>query len=855
MAPEFTAKLYDECHYTFHGLRKAGCLCLRVHETKTEILVSCDPHTSNQPKPMKQKALTPKCPRSFQSVQNSGPLRSALTVGCLLALLSLLTLGASAQTNFFTDGISTSPGSDAYPGFAGDDTTNTPGSGWSSQWSYDPSSANRTQLTGEQVINTFPLNGGGNYLNWYSWNPGDSGGGATIYRVVNTNIPSMNGYVDVTKPWVVEFDWRLDVHLEDTTGNSNAVANFGVTNGTGSSSTAFSGRQDQFQFFNSSAATSGDTGGGGSYWVKLVGANTTKANSLTNRYFGFWDAGTTMTAENHGIYWNATSVNFIATNNIYHFKFVMDTANYTYEGFITNVTAGTGFSTTVAAGHKLRSRNNVPVVFPWWTNGPTLYSGHTNPCPYIDWEARSQNGVAALAGSKAGWCPTNFMSMDNLVVYQVASNMFPPALTQVNPHLNHTFYPASSNFIFSAYTYSGNTLPASGVILTLNGVNVSAGLSLTGSDSDTNRTMTYSGLLDNTIYNVGVSVADSGGVVTSNYFIFDTFNTNTSITIETENYNFDPTLTSCLSSLGQTDVQTDRFIQNWVYSGISYVGTLINPTNGYVGRASDRGIDYSNTVSSSANGDAEGAFRACESGTIATFGGGTGSPSTTQFNVDDDVRQVYLDFNDLGMVEVNTMKVGLGDWWNYTHIWPAGNYVAYLRGSAYNTSTKIPLVLNLGVVIENGVSSYTNMTQVTTNMGTFTLPINNNVTVNSIAYTHPLLDTNGFTRVINLNGKQTLKLAVASGDTVNNDSAWVNYMVFVPVPNILISNATEISSSDYRFFFNSISNVHYTIQTNTVLNGSKSWTLMTTKVGTGGSVQVDDTSGSGSNLFYRVTTP
>src|SRR6185503_2936639 len=78
---------------------------------------------------------------------------------------------------------------------------------------------------------------------------------------------------------------------------------------------------------------------------------------------------------------------------------------------------------------------------------------------------------------------TNIVSLDGVKIY-VDPNVITPIITQITPPTAAIFHPASSNLVFDAVTIGpANRLPASGTILTLNGVNVSGGLSFSGTDS------------------------------------------------------------------------------------------------------------------------------------------------------------------------------------------------------------------------------------------------------------------------------------------------------------------------------------------------------------------------------------
>ena len=284
----------------------------------------------------------------------------------------------------------------------------------------------------------------------------------------------------------------------------------------------------------------------------------------------------------------------MVTNKTYHFKITMDPFNRRYEGQVSD--GVNTFNTTTATGRK----------FMWRVGTGFVSLSDFNNLTWLEMVLRQNLATT-----------TNVHSLDNLVIYQVDTNLWPVQVTQVTPVKAETFHRAASNFVFSAKTVGPtNTLPATNTSLTINGlvVTVTNGLSFTGTDADTNRTMTYTGLQENKIYSGIIRVADQAGRLTTNDFFFDTFVTkwevvtnetstnvvvNTAVTndpivIEIENFNFDPALTSCSPGIQTDTSKTDHYIQNWLYSGATALDPIggTNVVDGYFARKGTVDVDY-----------------------------------------------------------------------------------------------------------------------------------------------------------------------------------------------------------------------------------------------------------------------
>jgi hypothetical protein len=683
-----------------------------------------------------------------------------------LLLLGLVTLTVSAQiTNYFTDGEGTSS-PDQYAGVAGN--------GWSAAWATQTGTG--AQVVQPHVISTSPLNGGDNYLNWgYGFNVA-----STMRRQFD-----IAGPVDPTWPYTIEFDFRTDIFISAGTANFNN----------------FNNRNDYVSIAQNTT-TGNDVQGKATFWVKAQGAANAASPGLAAKMWSFFDANPSTSTESAGLFVNSTNVAY-ATNVVYHFKLTVDPTLNVYEGQVSD--GVNTFNTTTATGRKLRWRNYFPST--------TDFSNTT----ILTFVSRQNVNTS-----------TNIHSLDNIAVTQVSQDLWPVRVTQVLPYPAHTFYPAESNLMFTAVTHGPtNTLPASGTTLLLNGVDVSAGLSFSGTDADTNRTITYSSLKNDMIYNASLIVKDQAGRPTTNNFFFDTFISNEVALIEVEHFNFDPdtvTYPPCTALQSDTS-KTDRYIQNWDYSGVTALDPsgVTNMLTGYFARRGAPGVDYDNGT----NAQSDTNFRTCMSG--------------VSFR-----KQTSIDFErpflvQMGIDEYVMEKLQTNNWFNYTHEWPNTNYLVFLRGGARFT--------NFIYKVDRVTSDYKLPGQTTTNLGKFVVQA---LARREMLKYYPLVDDNGNTKLLSLNGKETLRLTVANGS--NSDDSYLNYMVFQPVSSlsITITNVTR-TGSDFSFSFETIPNVSYTVQYKTTAT-DLTWSKLQSLVGTGDPVVVHDSVGSSSRI-YRVVSP
>ncbi len=607
--------------------------------------------------------------------------------GLLVAgLLGLSALAATAQiTNTFTDGEGSTT-SDQYPGTAEN--------GWVEGWNFQfgvNSGAAGFFGTDPIVTNTNPLFASGNYFNWGMANSESS----MRRKFVST------GDLNSGLAHIVEFDLRMDSFLGTFTSASDGVS------------------------ICTRRTLGTDVGGNATFWIRAQAANDGSAPLAKAGSWNFYDGGALSSSDASGNFTNSAGVVPFAIGRAYRFKVQLNPVTKTYVG---SVTDGTNTFTTAQLRYKSFSDNNVANI-----SNSTIFQV----------VSRTSSRVVQPATTE-----TNIISLDNVKIYADV-NAIAPLITQVTPAAGHIFYPATSNLVFSATTIGpANTLPASGTTLTLNGVNVSGGLTFSGSDSDTNRTITYAGLVDNTIYTGSIVVKDQANRSTTNSFFFDTFVETNVTVIEAENYNFEQDTNSCPNVI-RTNFNPAGYLQNPLPSGLDVVnGVYINEVDGYVDRAGVAGVDY---FDASAN-VLQSEFRLCD-----TFD--TRKKSGAEF-----LRPAYITH----VVDDYILEhVDAGDWANYTHTYPGSNYYVYLRVGARNREVHYSL--------SRVTSSRTQPNQTTVPLGTFTAP---RLAARETLMYRPLADAFGNPVLMNFNGEQTLRLTAL--DASNNDDTYVNFMLLNP---------------------------------------------------------------------------
>jgi hypothetical protein len=215
------------------------------------------------------------------------------------------------------------------------------------------------------------------------------------------------------------------------------------------------------------------------------------------------------------------------------------------------------------------------------------------------------------------------------LVYPTISNIYPDgsALMQA---INALSFTAAS---------TAATINASGIQVTVNGVDVSTNLIVTGSAQS--KDVVYTGITSNKVYAVNIQVSDANGLIVSKALSFDTFNPNF-YTVEAE---------------------------DWDFNGGQFID---NPqTNAYFGSNSVADVDY-HEISTGTN-SATWTYRPWVDASIAV-------PQTeATFDVKRAQYAAALDY-DVGWFDS-------GEWLNYTRTYPTGLYNVWARMASPGAST------------------------------------------------------------------------------------------------------------------------------------------------------------------------
>jgi hypothetical protein len=313
------------------------------------------------------------------------------------------------------------------------------------------------------------------------------------------------------------------------------------------------------------------------------------------------------------------------------------------------------------------------------------------------------------------WGGGGALFVDDMVLDQVSgpaapkiSNLSPGAILLAN---------AANGLTFTASSDSGTTINATDIQVTLNGSNVSAGLLITG--SDTNKSVSYTGLKSNQTYSVAIQVTDAFALTTSAAFTFDTWSP--LFVWEGEDYDFN----------------------NGQYINAPVLSSSAQPDS-YFGQVGSQGVDFNDT-----SHDGDHLFRSGD--LMATTVGG------------DTPRKNFLDAQ-AGNALINDYKVGwfyTAEWVNYTRNFPVGTYNLYARLAGGAGAATVTLAK-----VTDGAGTDT---QTLTNLGTFSFTGSSWSTYDYV----PLRDPNGNLVPLAVGGVTTLRVTTGGG-------ADLNFMMLVP---------------------------------------------------------------------------
>jgi hypothetical protein len=396
-------------------------------------------------------------------------------------------------------------------------------------------------------------------------------------------------------------------------------------------------------------------------------------------------------------------------------------------------------------------------------------------------DASGNNALVTLSGTQTLRLTSGGNLLPNFFALVVATPDL-PFLSNVYPTGTRPF--EYTNAFRFTVTATGSGFPTNGIHLMLDGFDVTPNLVITGSGAS--RNVVYTPLLPNAIHVAVMAITNLLGhsIVVTNRF--DTFNEATYF-VEAEDFDYN-------GGLHYDNVAPDHYFGLGATTNIDYGHA---PLAGEVYNYRTAGIpeDFLN------------------------------SPP----NIHDYVR---TNFAASGAIDYVLTFFAPGDWANYTHLYPAGSFMAYMR-----TSGSGPFTVHLDQV----VSGATTTNQVTAPLGQFS-GVGKNYTTYDWA---PLTDAGqAAPAVLHLNGLATLRLTT-------DGNCNPNYFMLVPVSGLTlgvqrVGSATILS-------FPTQSGVAYRVFYRTNLTAG-SWSLLTTVMGNGSAAAVSDSSAD-AERFYKVVAP
>ena len=371
-------------------------------------------------------------------------------------------------------------------------------------------------------------------------------------------------------------------------------------------------------------------------------------------------------------------------------------------------------------------------------------------------------------------------------------------------------------FVASSPTYG---LSTTGIVVTLNGNNISPQLVFGGSSPSLN--VSYPGLQPNSNYTAVISVTDFNNQTHSTTVNFDTFSAN-NYTWEAENFDFDPTLSPVPNGSGH------RYIDGAIL-------TSATAPNSYFGQTGDGGQPY-----------APGQIILPVIDYAQAFNNVLPSPTVYRTNevipiaVTSDARRQNLLNAQLQQINPYIQNYDIynltnGGWINYTRTFPSGNFYLYARLSAGNTLTNFQCA--------QVVSGAGTTLQVSNILGSF------QATGDAYAtWKYAQLMSNSLPAVLSLGGVETLQM---SGDWNER----VDFFILVPVVANPVSIMPSINGANIQLSFPTQTGHTYTMYYKNNLTDS-SWTLLVgggnPVTGNGLTQSVTDGLGPG-HRFYLLT--
>ena len=383
----------------------------------------------------------------------------------------------------------------------------------------------------------------------------------------------------------------------------------------------------------------------------------------------------------------------------------------------------------------------------------------------------SLNGKQTLRVTAGGNVLPNFFML-------VAAQADVPSLSNVYPTGKHPFE-YTNTFSFTVTSF-GSSFPANGIRVILDGYDLSSNLVITGSASTKN--VVLPSVLPNAIHVAITTVTNSlgHGIAVTNHF--DTFS-EANYMVETEDFD---------------------------YGGGQFLDNVI--PDSYFGFDAATNIDYQHTALID-----------------ELFKYRTAGIPEDLLGQHDWLRSNFVYW---GGIDYVLTFFAANDWANYTRVYPAGTFYAYIRSSGDGP---------FSMYLDQVVSGAGTVNQVTKRFGHFGGVGKDYNTFDWV----PLTD-NGLAApaVVKLNGVTTLRLTT-------DGNCNPNYFMLVPASGITL--AARASAGNTVLSFPSQTGVAYRVFYRTNLTAGN-WTLLTSVLGNGGVKSVSDPS-TGTSRFYRVTAP
>lgn len=345
-----------------------------------------------------------------------------------------------------------------------------------------------------------------------------------------------------------------------------------------------------------------------------------------------------------------------------------------------------------------------------------------------------------------------------------------PQVVNRSPASRASFYPAAKGLGFTATTLTTNRVNTNAIRLFLNGADVSAKLTVSGSSSNANAT--FGGLTANTIYEGRIILEDFAGRRSTNEWTFDTLteeflNSAEVKVIEAEDYNY----------------EGGKFQDNPPVSGLTGAGALVNGNGvGYYDLIGVPEVDYFDASSNPGSGAApeyrSADFVGTQAGSVESGGAGQANPRQN-----DTPRQKYAM---RGLPEYQVRRTEGGEWMNYTRNFASGDYNVYLRAAGRAPQP---------VLLSRVTSDRTKPNQTTSSLGVFQVP-NTGLIVNYRFV--PLTDDSGKPAVVKLSALETLRLTMGGPqDDSTQHTMTLNSLLFVPAssapPEIQLESAASVT--------------------------------------------------------------